>query len=132
MKATIVQPDDLKNTLFDRVIKFGDRFSLSHHMNDIISISIINPWSSNLQFMSRILMNSKLRIIDRVNVDKLIHLVGLTPTGTTFEIKLWPTVIYNWSEWSRLSCNSSKDNIQKIYENAMKTQECIDKSKVIR
>ena len=38
MKATIVQPDDLKNTLFDRVIKFGDRFSLSHHMNDIISI----------------------------------------------------------------------------------------------
>jgi hypothetical protein len=128
----LANPDDLKDITFDRVIKLGKRFSLTYDMNDIINITISNPWTENLREMANILKRALgMSRIDIVN-GKIFHLIGKTDLGTTYEIKLWPTVVHNWAKWQNINCSKDNMAIKKMFEDVMKLQETIDNSLRIR
>ena len=139
----LLTPDQIKNKMFDRVIKgqYGQNnsFRLVNDMNDIINFAIINPWSSNLKEMEQFLIReSRLEIIRKIEKNKITHLIGKTDIGTTYEIVLMPSVIYNWYKWKCVNMgnmnmgNISMDIIAKNLSNAIKTQEEIDKTIPIR
>ena len=99
----IVTPEELKNNMFDRVMVNGQRFTLVQQMNDIISFDIVCPWTTNLETLSKLLQRvSCLRVLyvkPDIKQNKVIYIVGETDIGTTYEIRLWPTLMYNWSKW---------------------------------
>ncbi len=114
--AKLVTADELKNNMFNRVMNNGDRFTLVQDLNDIIAFDIVNPWFSNLEDISKMLQRINcLNIIYQkpdLSNSKIIYLVGRTDIGTTYEIRLWPTLIYNWSRY--ISKNHELHNIKAI------------------
>lgn len=57
LKPTLMDPEMLKNTMFERVIRGGERFNLRHGLTDIIDFTIINPWSNKLHTISKLIEN---------------------------------------------------------------------------
>lgn len=135
-KATT--PEELKDITFNRVSNMGSRYAATYHMNDIISFSIVNPWTKNLDELSKILVNVPELRIKRKQVynGKIIHLIGVTELGSTYEIKLWPSIIYQAAVWAfKHEFPHDKRNTKKLdmmYNNALKLQNQIDSSIVIR
>jgi hypothetical protein len=107
-------------------------------MNDIITINITDPWSKNLVRIANMLQQEPdLRIFDRkVYWNKIIILTGETELGLTYEIKLFPTVLWRWAKWTSWYGHTNKNENQKAIENqrlkAVKLQDTIDNSMKIR
>jgi len=100
LDSVLMNPLEIKNTMFDRVMKLGQRYTLFYNANDVISINIINPWSHNLGMLASILKNiPELRIKQIAKTKSFICLIGVTDVGTTYEIRLWTTVISQWARW---------------------------------
>lgn len=71
-------------------------------LNDIIGFRIIYPWSDGLYNIANILEQSScLNIYDKkiTENNKVIYLFGKTSLETTYEIQLWPTIIYTCFEY---------------------------------
>jgi len=133
LQPKILSPNQLKNTIFDRVMYFGKRFTLKYNMNDIISFHIVNPFTKNLYELSKYLeIDERLRIIRKYINNGVIHLIGRTDLGTTFEIGLWPTIISQWARWADENPNISNENKKYAFLEAIKKQEKIDGSFEIR
>lgn len=100
-KPNLMDPQVLKEVTFNRVMQLGNRFNMTYGMNDIISFCIVNPWTANLTEIADVLASvPQLRIRRKRTYDgKMIHLIGYTELGSTYEIKLWPTVLYQWVTW---------------------------------
>lgn len=131
----IMSPNELKNVTFDRVHKLGERYTMTHNMNDIISFCIINPWTINLEKLSKILISiPELRIRKKfIYYGHVIHLVGLTELGSTYEIKLWPSIIHQWALWeSKHSKGKDKDSLNRGFRNMLKQQLIVDDGYTIR
>ena len=139
-RATLMDPETLKDTMFDRVIRGGERFNLRHGMNDIISFTIINPWSNNLQHISKMLENSRawlyrddLRLRSKKIVDgKIIYLYGITEYGTRYEIKLVPSLLHQWGEWYSRNGQRNDMAAMKLYQDILKKQNLVDNGPIIR
>lgn len=128
----LANPTEIKNMMFERVLHMGNRFTLLYHCNDVISINIINPWTQNIQDIAKILQNTyDLRIIKKYTSPHIIHLIGKTDMGTTYEIKLWPSVIFNWAKWIAQH-NPPRETANKVLNDAIETQNKIDSTNVIR
>ncbi len=132
--AKLMTPMELKNIMFDRVLhgqKCGD-FRLVFDMNDIISFKITNPWMDNLRELENFLVNSSdLRLFSRYENDKLVHLIGKTSIGTTYDIILCPDIIDNLITWKK------RNNVNdKTFFNSLKRvsqiQNIIDSSFCVR
>ena len=103
----LMDPITFKNTIFDRVLISGDRYNLAQGMNDIISFTIVNPWTSNLHELAQKLLSHREHIYrddlrirhKKIRDNKIIYLYGKTEIGTLYEIKLVPTLLYQWAEW---------------------------------
>lgn len=123
-RPVLLNPDALKNTMFDRVIKGGERFNLRYGMNDIINFTIINPWSNNLHNIAKMLENYRshlyrddLRIRHKKIVDgNIICLYGYTEFGTIYQIKLIPTLLQEWADWFQKSGFRNEDAANKLYQ----------------
>ena len=130
----LMDPLTFKDTVFDRVLIGGDRYSLAYGMNDIISFTIVNPWISNLhQLAQRILQHKEhvyrddLRIRHKKIINnKIIYLYGQTEFGTLYEIKLVPTLLYQWAEWYKKYGYSKKPYAEKLYNKYLKLQDKMD------
>jgi Pyruvate-formate lyase len=123
----------LKNIIFDRVMKYGKRFVLSYNMNDIISFNIINPWSCNLEEMSSILeSSSQLKIIKKMKSNSFISLIGKTDVETNYEIRLWPTLLYNWAKWNTMHNICDNEIRIKSLNRCLEAQNCVDEILLIR
>jgi hypothetical protein len=128
-----------KNAMFDRVINGGARFNLRYDFSDLISFTIINPWSSNLHKISSSIELSRghlyrddLRIRDKQIVDgKIICLYGITELGTVYEIKLIPTLLNQWSTWMTQHGVKQVANAEKLYASLLKNQQMLDSGPVI-
>lgn len=102
IKSTLISPENFKNIIFDRVLLGGNRSNLRFNSYEIINFTILNPWTNNLYNISNILENYRahlyrddLRIKFKKILDgKIICLFGYTEYGTTYEIKLIPTLIH--------------------------------------
>lgn len=136
----LMTPEEFKNRMFDRVLLNGQRFNLKYDFSDIISFTIANPWSMNLYKLAKIIENYKvhlhrddLRIKHKKILDgKIISLIGITEFGTTYEIKLLPTMLYQWALWVRKNPEKTDGEIKQVYSNQLKLQGIIDKNQIIR
>lgn len=132
-EAKMMDSLTLKNTIFDRVIKYGERFNISYQMNDIISFNIINPWKKNLDEISdRFEKEFELHLVKKISIHGVTHLIGETPLGTTYEICLWPTLIFNWAKWIRVNNLDDEKLKEDSFKRILQTQKILDESIVLR
>jgi hypothetical protein len=141
-KSLFMTPEQAKNTMFDRVIKGQEMmkekqdtsgFRTVFNLNDIISFSITNPWSKNLHELELILMQSPgLRIFSRLEKNTIIHLIGRTDIGTTYEIVLMPSVLANWMDWRDLNKHLPQAHHLSTLKNCIRTQKIIDTTPILR
>jgi len=140
MKSTLMDPETLKNLMFDRVAKGGERFNLRYGMNDIISFTITNPWSVNLQNIARILENHRehlyrddFRLRSKKIVDgKIICLYGYTEYGTIYEIRLVPALLQQWADWYKKSGFRNENAANELYNKFIKQQQVLDSGPVLK
>jgi hypothetical protein len=100
LDSHLMDAEEIKNTMFDRVIKLGERYTMFYNANDVISINIINPWYRNLLSIADNLRSiNELRIKQILRTKTNIILVGVTDVGTTYEIRLWTTMVSQWARW---------------------------------
>lgn len=129
----LLSGEQIKKALFDRVENFGDRFTLSNNMNDVISFHIINPWTKNLNEITMVLkQNQRLKIKKRNDTNGVIRLVGNTDLSTTYEIVLWPTIISQWVKWVSKNPTLPEKQIALALKDALKNQELLDSNVGIR
>lgn len=139
-KANIMDGEMLKNTIFNRVERDGERFNLRFAMNDIISFTIVNPWFNNLNKISHMLENYRahlarddLRIrYKRILDGKIIILHGHTELGTIYEIRLVPSTLDQWAMWMRDIGFSKGNQGTKLYKKLIKQQDRLDHEIVLR
>lgn len=126
----VLTPKELKNTMFDRVMSRGARFSLFYNVNDVICFNIINPWSANLSKIASILNTiPELRIHKTTKSKTSIKLLGVTDVGTTYEIRLWTSIISQWARW--IQSNNLKPALYAdTLQNLLEEQKRIDANSV--
>lgn len=96
----LMDPSELKETMFKRVEHFGERYNLFYNSNDVVCINIINPWTKTLNEIANLLKTLPALRIKKIYKTKThITLLGLTDVGTTYEIRLWTTVLAQWARW---------------------------------
>lgn len=128
----LMNPTELKETIFNRVFRHGDRFNLFYDANDVISVNIINPWTRNLLEISQLLkMRPELRIKKMLQSKTHITLIGLTEVDTAYEIRLWTSQIAQYVRW--IKNNNLDPNIYiKILSQIIERQQIIDNGDIIR
>jgi hypothetical protein len=132
-EARMMDSLTLKNTMFDRVMNYGSRFNLSYQMNDIISFHVVNPWRKNLEEISQRLEGiPDLRLVKKVSVNGVTHLIGETPLGTTYEVCLWPTIVSQWAKWIRVHDVLDVKLKESTLKQCLQVQKIIDGSIVLR
>jgi len=135
LESHLMTPDELKEIVFDRVMKYGTRFKLGYNLNDIFSFNVSNPWSKNLKEIQQVLnANANLKIVRNINDEEtgVIHVIGKTDIGSTYEIVLYPTLVYNWVKWISSHDDILPEQRKSTLINIMKTQKSIDNSLVLR
>lgn len=139
-RPVLMDTETLKETMFNRVLKNGERFNLRQNMNDIINFTIINPWVSTLQSISTVLetyqahlYRDDLRLRHKKIIDgKIICLYGVTEFGTTYEIRLIPTLLQQWVEWYKKNGYKNEDNANEFYNKIMNQQDAVDNGPIIK
>lgn len=114
-KFNILTPQQLKNLIFNRVMRNGKRFIEFYNFNDIISFDIINPYTNNLIQIKNVLKNiSKLNIVKIIQTNTHIKLIGITQNNSLYEIRLWHTLMYDYIYWLHINKLNPVDYINKI------------------
>jgi hypothetical protein len=132
LDSKLLNPTELKETIFDRVMLHGSRFNLFYNSNDVISFNIINPWSSNLESIVNILKSiPQLRIKKIYKTQSCIRLIGITAVDTTYEIILWTTLMAQWARWIKNN-HLDADKYKHILQKLIAKQKIIDDSVIIR
>jgi hypothetical protein len=139
-RPRLLDPLTLKNVMFERVIKGGERFNLRYGLNDIMLFTIINPWTNNLHTISKIIENytnesyrDDLRIRFKKIIDgKIIYLYGYTEYGTVYAIKLIPTLLHQASEWYDKNGFRDEPNFMIQYDRLLKMQQELDNNIVLQ
>lgn len=121
IKPKLLEPEEIKNMLFDRILQKGRRFTFYYNFNDIISFDIINPYYHNLIEISSILQQTKeLRIIKIEKTLTHIKVIGLTDNNITYEIRLWTSILFNFMTWI---INNNKNLLDYMNELQLKLNE---------
>jgi len=140
-KSQLLTPEQTKNKMFDRVLagqlailerNDTSGFRTIYDMNDIISFAIINPWTNNLAELELHLMKSdRLNIFRRIEKNGIVHLIGRTSIGTSYEIILTSSLLNNWMEWCRANDLPAARHLSAL-KNCIKTQKMIDSTPALR
>ena len=128
----LTNPTEFKNKVFDRVDKQARilDFEDKGFLNDIISITIINPYNTQLNEISKLIMmhsnhlwRNDLRIKDRIDKDNEIIILGKTELGTTYTIKLITSLYHQFKKWYELEGHFMDDQFVDGKYNQMKKQQ---------
>jgi hypothetical protein len=133
--SNLMDPETFKNTMFNRVMHGGERFSMRYGFSDLISFTIVNPWTSNLQKLSRAIENTRSHLYrddirirsKRVVNDNTIILYGVTEVGSVYEIKLMTTLFYHFGEWFKKSGFMKPEHAEKMFQDTQNKQKDLDK-----
>jgi hypothetical protein len=136
----LMAPLEVKNMVLNRVMNNGERFNLKYGLSDIISFTIISPWSKNLFNIANVIENYKehffrddLRIREKIIHDNvIIFLYGYTELGTVYVIKLIPSLIYGWMKWADNNLQADPTLINNLYNKYLKKQKYIDSSDILK
>ena len=135
LEPRFLSPEELKETVFNRVMKFGIRFKLSYNLNDIFSFNISNPWSKNLKEIQQALNSNPSLRIEKNIIDEetgIIRVIGKTDIGNTYEIVLWPFLVYNWSKWVFRHPDMLHEQIDITLKEILQSQKNIDNNIILR
>lgn len=104
----LMSPDELKNRMFDRVLS-NDQFNLLENFSDIINFTITSPYTYDIRRIANVIERYRDNTRDDLRIrhkkvfgNTVICLIGLTELGTTYSIKLMPTIFHNWNRWRAL------------------------------
>jgi hypothetical protein len=130
----LMTPDEFKNSMFDRIISQYTSQNPRTFIPDIISFTIINPWTENLNKLSKFieayrehLYRDDMRIRHKKIIDDMvIYLYGVTEAKTVFQIKLIPTLLYHWSLWNNNNNNNNTILSDNLYKKYISQQNAID------
>ncbi|ARF10657.1 hypothetical protein Hokovirus_2_184 [Hokovirus HKV1] len=113
----LMSPDELKNEMFNRVMTYNN-FNLFDNFTDIISFTIVEPWTKKLvsigTLIERELYNYYKIQHKKIYFKKIIELIGYTPYGTTFQIRLIPNVLHQYIRNIPIVQVSNDNNFQKL------------------
>lgn len=124
MKVTLCSPEELKKNIIQRVINTKNYLNATFGISDIVTVTITNSWTRNLEFIASLLFRTKkLKIFDKMNKPPSIYLFGKTDVGTTYSIVLIPTHIHNVIQWLGENNNPASDA---IFAKALEQQAQID------
>lgn len=140
LKSQLLDPATLKNVMFERVMKGGERFNLRYGLNDIINFTIINPWKNNLHVIAKTIENytnetyrDDLRIRFKKIIDgSIIYLYGYTEFGTVYSIKLVPTLLNEATVWYDKSGFRDEKNFMMQYNKLLKMQQNMDSGVILQ
>lgn len=101
VRSNLMSAETLKETMFERVIVNGNRFNLRDNLSDLISFTIVSPFTEVCLKIATVLEKyrshlflDELRIRSKKIVDgKIIYLFGMTDIGTIYQIKIVPTLL---------------------------------------
>lgn len=119
LNSKLMEPEEAKNTLMNRILKYQNNgsFRIVNNMNDIVSFEITAKTSVDLEKLAIHLMkNSKLKIFKSFEKNKVIHLIGRTDISTTFEIILVPTLIKDWMIMRNKTNMNIEETISSLHE----------------
>jgi len=129
----LMTPEEIKNSMFNRVKRNDAAFRLYNNLNDIICFKIINPWTDNCVEISKILMKiSDLKINKHYVVNKAIYLIGETDLSTTYQIIIMPTMINQFIEWKIKHPEASQNSLSNMLNQCIQMQVGIDKNLIVR
>lgn len=132
LDSHLMDPTELKETMFKRVAHRGERFSLFYDANDVVCVNIVNPWTQNVIEISNLLKSlPDLRIKKYIRTPTHIKLIGITDVDTVYEIRLWTTVVSQWVRWintNKLEPKMYVDMLPQILAN----QKTIDSGYIVR
>lgn len=132
LDSKLMSPIEIKETMFRRVYFHGERYNLFYNANDVICINIINPWTKNLIEIANLLKNiPELRIVNLYKTKTHLCLVGVTDVGTTYEIRLWTTLMAHWTRWILIN-NLNPNHYIKLLNQKIEEQYRIDNGDAIR
>lgn len=143
-KAKLMTPDQTKDKMFERVLKGQEMiktneedsyqgFRIIYDMNDIVSFTIVNPWTKNLEEMEKHLLEySRLNIFRKITKNNITHLIGRTDIGTTYEIILVPSILDNWMDWRKINNKLSSSQHLSALNSCVKAQRIIDSTIALR
>lgn len=143
MHSKLMGPAEFKETMFERVLHGGERFNLKENFNDLISFTIINPFTATLNKVSDILENHKehlyrddLRLREKAIVDgKITFLYGQTEFQTMYSIKMIPSLLHTWTQWKNKKFGPYLDDpsghADKLYKEFLQKQQMIDSGKIL-
>lgn len=123
----ILSPNEAKKSFFNRVKNKNRRFTMYYNYNDVISFDIIIPF--NLQATK---IKYELEQIPELNIKKIItsqthiKLIGITEFNTTYEIRIWTSLIHNFLKWIYINDLNIKDYYN-TYKQIIQEQKEIDK-----
>lgn len=135
INTKIMTPAELKHTMFDRVEILGGKFTTTNHLNDIVTVTVTNPWSENLEDMCRTLKSIKdLRIKKIQRSFGTISLIGTTYLGSSYEIRLVPSLIESVMSWKKKNIRSKHDlqRFTSVMNEIFELQDKIDSSSRLR
>ena len=76
--------------------------------------------------------NKKLNIFKKIINNGIIHLIGRTEFGMTYEIGIWPSLIYNWFKWTKKHSTMNIEVKKNSLNEILKLQKNIDSAFVLR
>lgn len=138
-RAHLMTPEEFKNKMFERVIRNGERFNMRYSFNDIISFTIVTPYSTALHKIAKVIENHRdhlysdvLRIRYKKIIDgKTVVLQGITEFGSIYEIRLVPSILQNWADWMNKTGKDEKQGMR-VYRQLLKKQNMLDKGPVLK
>jgi len=139
IRSTMMDSETFKNTMFDRVMQGGERFNMRYGFSDIIGFTIVNPWTNVLHKIARAVETARehlhrddFRIRGKKIVDgKTVVLIGYTEFGTTYEIKLIPSLLDQWSSWFNKNGYRNEESSLNMYKKLLETQSSVDSGIVL-
>lgn len=130
-KPSLITPEELKSSFFDRVTYSKKSFNMTYGLNDIITFNVLHPWSKNLEQIANNLEKDKqLKITAKHYKDNAIYLTGITDIGTTYSIVLMPLHIYNVLKWimKNRGNNNAENVFEQVYSKALEQQKKLDEN----
>lgn len=139
--SKLMNANEFKETMFERVLRGGERFNLRENFNDLISFTIIGPFTATLNKISSKLENHKnhyyrddLRLREKQVIDeKITCLYGYTEFKTMYQVKLIPSLLHSWGQWknNKIGPYANDSHSIKVYKDMLKKQEMLDSGTVL-
>lgn len=126
-------PDELKNHFFDSVLLAQEadvEFNIPTFINDVITFTIVNPWTKNLIEMANVI-----KYVNKLNIQRIekqngvIFIYGKTSANTFYKIELWTSILYQAKQWHSKNASNAPQKIKmsnKIFTKAREMQKMLD------